>query len=60
MTFVEDPIQLQAQNLVIPPDMYASCAAQGIPTKGNAGGDTVNWYNSKSPSKAYRQTLHGR
>lgn len=47
MTFVEDPIQMQALNLTIPQNFNDSCAAQGIPTRGNAGGDTVDWYNSK-------------
>jgi iron transport multicopper oxidase len=51
MTFVEDPIQLQAQNLTIPQNMYDACKAQGIPTIGNAGGDTKDWYNMKKVPK---------
>jgi iron transport multicopper oxidase len=48
MTLVEDPIQLQQQNLTIPTNMLAACAAQGIPTVGNAGGNSVNWYDMKN------------
>jgi iron transport multicopper oxidase len=41
MTLVEDPIQLQQQNLTIPANMLAACAAQGILTVGNAG--VIRW-----------------
>lgn len=47
MTFVEDPIQLLAQILTIPPNMFVACAAQSIPTAGNAAGNSVNWYDFK-------------
>jgi iron transport multicopper oxidase len=53
MTFVEDPIQLQQQNLTVPQNMYDACTAQGIPYVGNAGGNSKNWYDlSKAPLKA--------
>jgi hypothetical protein len=59
MTFVEDPIQLQAQNLFIPQDMYDACAAQGIPTIGNAGGDSVDWLNLTNAPTHPPQTIWG-
>jgi hypothetical protein len=31
MTFVEDPMQLQQQNLTVPQNMLDACTAQGIP-----------------------------
>jgi iron transport multicopper oxidase len=48
MTLVEDLIQLQQQNLTIPANMLAACAAQGILTVGNAGGNSVDWYDLKN------------
>ncbi|CZR62342.1 uncharacterized protein PAC_12239 [Phialocephala subalpina] len=47
-TQASDPLQLQQQNLVIPQNMYDTCAAQGIPIAGNAGGYAVNWYDLKN------------
>jgi iron transport multicopper oxidase len=40
-TFVEAPTELQ-KSLKIPKDHYDACAAGGIPTAGNAAGNTVN------------------
>lgn len=50
MTFVEDPIELQAQGLVI---------SQGIPTIGNAGGDSVNWLNLTNAPTHPPQSIWG-
>jgi iron transport multicopper oxidase len=55
--FVEDPIQLQAQNLTIPQNMYDACTAQGIPITGNAGGDSVNWLNLTNAPTHPRQNI---
>jgi hypothetical protein len=38
----------QQQNLTIPANMLAACAAQGIPTVGNGGGNSVDWYDLKN------------
>lgn len=52
MTFIEDPIQLQTLNLTIPQNMYDACNAQKMPYSGNAGGNSVNWFDlSKAPTK---------
>ncbi|KUJ14519.1 iron transport multicopper oxidase FET3 [Mollisia scopiformis] len=52
MQLVEDPIQIQALNLTVPQNMYNACQSQGIPITGNAGGNSVNWFDlSKAPSK---------
>lgn len=40
-TFIEAPDQLQA-SLTVPDDHYSACAVQGIPTAGNAAGNTAN------------------
>jgi iron transport multicopper oxidase len=40
-TFIEAPLTLQAE-LSIPQDHLAACKANCYPTKGNAGGNTVN------------------
>ncbi|KAF4630178.1 hypothetical protein G7Y89_g7966 [Cudoniella acicularis] len=45
MTLVEDPIQIQQQNLQIPQGNYAACTTQGISTTGNAAGNSNNWLN---------------
>jgi iron transport multicopper oxidase len=54
MTFVEDPIQLQQQNLTIPQNTYDACKAQGIPIIGNAAGNSgKKWYDlAQAPVKA--------
>lgn len=44
MTLVEAPLQLQ-QTQSINPAMASLCKAQGIPTAGNAGGNTQNWFD---------------
>lgn len=41
-TFVEAPLDLQ-KTLKIPEDHYAACAANGVPTAGNAAGNTVDF-----------------
>lgn len=40
-TFVEAPLDLQ-KTLKIPEDHYAACAANGVPTAGNAAGNTAD------------------
>lgn len=59
MTFVEDPIELQAQGLVISQGMLDACSAQGIPTIGNAGGDSVNWLNLTNAPTHPPQSIWG-
>jgi len=44
MTLIEAPQQLQQQQS-INPAMASLCKAQGIPTTGNAGGNTQNWFD---------------
>ena len=39
---IEAPEAIQASGLTIPPDHLAACAAQSIPTAGNAAGNTVD------------------
>jgi len=45
MTFVEDPLDLRADNLTIPQNFYDACTKQQLPYVGNAGGNTKNWLN---------------
>jgi len=42
-TFIEAPHQLQAQGLTLPQNHIDACKAQGIPTVGNAAGNSQNW-----------------
>lgn len=42
---IEAPLDLQASNLTIPQDHLAACAAQSIPTAGNAAGNTVDVFD---------------
>ena len=44
-TLIEAPTQLQTQRLPIPQAFKDQCTAQGIPTAGNAAGNTVNFHN---------------
>jgi len=41
-TFVEAPLDLQ-KTLKVPENHYAACAAGGVPTAGNAAGNTANF-----------------
>jgi len=43
-TFVEAPAELQA-SLSVPANHYGACAAQNIPTAGNAAGNTVDLFD---------------
>lgn len=45
-TMVEAPPQLQS-SLTVPADHYKVCEAQGIPTAGNAAGNTVDLFDLK-------------
>ena len=38
---IEAPLDVQ-KSITIPPDHLAACAAGGVPTAGNAAGNTVN------------------
>ena len=40
-TFIEAPEELQA-SLTVPENHYSACAAESLPTAGNAAGNTVN------------------
>lgn len=42
-TLVEAPLALQAQNITIPQDHLDACNSKGIPTAGNAVGNTINY-----------------
>jgi iron transport multicopper oxidase len=42
-TFIEAPTQLQQLKLAIPQNHYDTCKSLGIPTSGNAAGNTNNW-----------------
>lgn len=42
-TLVEAPLELQAQNITIPQDHLEACKLSGIPTSGNAVGNTVDY-----------------
>ncbi|KAK4448756.1 Cupredoxin [Podospora aff. communis PSN243] len=55
-TIIEDPLALQSgpDKITIPEDHLAACKANCMPTKGNAGGNTVNHldtsnYNTPQP-----------
>lgn len=41
-TFVEAPAELQKQLTTIPEDHLAACKQGGVPTAGNAAGNTVD------------------
>ena len=43
-TMIEAPLDLQ-KSLTIPPDHFAACAAQGLPTVGNAAGNTKDLFD---------------
>ncbi|TKA73136.1 hypothetical protein B0A49_07323 [Cryomyces minteri] len=60
MTLVEAPQQLQQQQS-INPAMASICKAQGIPTTGNAAGNTQNWLdlsNANTVASAQRGALY--
>ena len=42
-TIIEAPHMIQSQQPTIPPAMAAICKSQGIPTAGNAAGNTKNF-----------------
>jgi iron transport multicopper oxidase len=44
MAFVEAPLQIQ-ERVSIPQQQYDVCKAAGIPTQGNAAGNTENYLN---------------
>ncbi|KAI0385635.1 putative ferroxidase [Hypomontagnella monticulosa] len=50
-TFVESPLDLQ-KSITIPKDHYDTCAAQNIPTTGNAAGNTVNFLDLTGEPKS--------
>ncbi|KAI1456201.1 multicopper oxidase [Annulohypoxylon moriforme] len=50
-TFVEAPLDLQ-KNLTIPQNHLDACAAQSIPTTGNAAGNTVNYLDLTGEPKS--------
>ncbi|KAI2463575.1 multicopper oxidase [Annulohypoxylon bovei var. microspora] len=50
-TFVEAPLDLQ-KNLTIPQNHLDACAAQSIPTAGNAAGNTVNFLDLTGQPKS--------
>ncbi|KAI1205075.1 multicopper oxidase [Annulohypoxylon truncatum] len=50
-TFVEAPLDLQ-KNLTIPQNHLDACAAQSIPTTGNAAGNTVNYLDLTGQPKS--------
>lgn len=43
-TFIEDPLGIQ-EKITLPPDHLAACQPDGIPTEGNAAGNTENYLN---------------
>ncbi|KAK0614697.1 Cupredoxin [Immersiella caudata] len=52
-TIIEDPLALQKgdDKLTIPEDHFAACKANCHPTKGNAGGNTVNHLDTSNFNK---------
>ncbi|KAI4153736.1 MAG: hypothetical protein LQ340_002125 [Diploschistes diacapsis] len=42
---IEAPLAIQDQNLTIPQNHLDACAAQNIPVKGNAAGNTVDLFD---------------
>lgn len=44
-TFIEAPLQLQKSQSKIPADHLKACRDQGIPTEGNAAGNTKNHFD---------------
>ena len=49
-TMIEAPLELQ-KTLTIPEDHFEVCRAQGVPYKGNAAGNTVNYLNLDGQNK---------
>jgi hypothetical protein len=45
LTLIEDPIALQTSQSTIPAGMQTVCKAAGIPLKGNAASNTVDYLN---------------
>lgn len=51
-TIIEAPLQLQKSQPTIPSAMASICAAQGVPTAGNAAGNAKNYTDlSGAPNK---------
>ncbi|KAL7944458.1 Cupredoxin [Trichoderma barbatum] len=50
-TFVEAPLEIQKQ-FTIPEDHLAVCAAAGVPSEGNAAGNTANFLDLTGENKA--------
>ncbi|KAK4188825.1 multicopper oxidase-domain-containing protein [Podospora australis] len=57
-TFVADPLAVQ-RSLTIPPDHLAACEKSGIPTKGNAAGNTQNLLDLSGEPKPPRRLPPG-
>ena len=49
-TFVEAPLELQ-KTLVIPDNHYEACKAGGIPTKGNAAANSLDFLDLTGQNK---------
>ncbi|KAF2673663.1 multicopper oxidase [Microthyrium microscopicum] len=50
-TFIEAPLEVQ-KSLKIPDDHLAVCKAEGVPTAGNAAGNTVNHFDLTGENKS--------
>jgi hypothetical protein len=57
-TFIEAPDVLQ-DTQTIPHGHYKTCESQGIPTKGNAAGNTKNWLDLTGANTAWETSPWG-
>ncbi|KAH8778303.1 multicopper oxidase-domain-containing protein, partial [Hyaloscypha sp. PMI_1271] len=58
-TFIEAPDVMVAGNPYVPTSHKSVCDAQGIPRKGNAGGNSKNWLDLSNANTEPSQTYFG-
>jgi iron transport multicopper oxidase len=57
-TLIEDPLTLQ-KTLIVPSDHLAACKKQGIPTRGNAAGNTKDFTDLSGENDQVPASNHG-
>jgi iron transport multicopper oxidase len=57
-TFIEAPDVMVAGNPYVPASHKSVCDAQGIPRKGNAGGNSKNWLDLSNANTEPSQTYY--
>lgn len=63
-TFIEAPDEMVARKPYVPGSHRDTCDSQGIPRKGNAGGNSKNWLdlsaaNTESNASYYGALING-